>query len=197
MPPTRDEQEYESKRRQIMDGALRVFAEKGFEAATNKDIARASGIGSPGLIYHYFKDKADLFRETLEEFAPGTQIIAHGDDLMDLPPREVFMTIGKGILKTLDNRAAVAMLKMMLGEAVRRPIVARMLGTIGPARGLAFMRRYLAHQMDLGNLRRMDTGAAARCFIGPLLAYFLTREIFPQPDIADLPPEKRSEERRG
>jgi AcrR family transcriptional regulator len=51
MPP-RDEQDYETRRQQIIDGALQVFATKGFERATNKDIALASKIGSPGLIYH-------------------------------------------------------------------------------------------------------------------------------------------------
>ncbi|HCF29675.1 MAG TPA: TetR family transcriptional regulator, partial [Cyanobacteria bacterium UBA11049] len=47
MPP-RDEQDFEVKRQQIIDGALQVFASKGFEKATNKDIAAAAGIGSPG-----------------------------------------------------------------------------------------------------------------------------------------------------
>ena len=47
MPP-RDDTDYESKRQQIIEGALHVFASKGFENATNKDIARAAGIGSPG-----------------------------------------------------------------------------------------------------------------------------------------------------
>jgi len=35
----------------------------------------------------------------------------------------------------------------------------------------------------------MDTGAAARCFIGPLIAFVLTREVFPQPDAQTLKPE--------
>ena len=43
--------------------------------------------------------------------------------------------------------------------------------------------------MDRGLLRRMDPGAAARCFAGPLIAYILTREVFPQPDGQTLPPE--------
>ena len=47
------------RRQQIIDGALDVFATKGFENATNKDIARASKIGSPALIYHYFRLVAD------------------------------------------------------------------------------------------------------------------------------------------
>jgi hypothetical protein len=43
--------------------------------------------------------------------------------------------------------------------------------------------------MKAGLLRRTDPGAATRCFIGPLLGYVLTREIFPLPDALTLTPE--------
>ena len=72
MPP-RDEQDYEARRQQIIDGALQVFASEGFEKATNKDIARAAHINSPGLIYHYFKDKTDLFRQVIERCIDMTE----------------------------------------------------------------------------------------------------------------------------
>jgi hypothetical protein len=35
----------------------------------------------------------------------------------------------------------------------------------------------------------MDPGAAVRCFLGPFLAYVLTREVFVQPDSRALAPE--------
>jgi hypothetical protein len=35
----------------------------------------------------------------------------------------------------------------------------------------------------------MDPGAAVRCFLGPLLGYLLTREVFTQPDSRTLTPE--------
>jgi AcrR family transcriptional regulator len=184
--PLRDEQDFELRRQQIIDGALEVFAEKGFEKATNKDIAEAAGIGSPGLIYHYFKDKGDLFRQVLEQRAPVLQLLNRGDSLMDLPPREALTLFGNVFLETLANRQATSLFRLILGEAVRRPIVAEMLNTVGPGRGFAFLSRYLARQMDAGALRRADPGAAARCFVGPLLAYVMTREVFKQADSAAL-----------
>ena len=193
MSPPRDDQDFETKRQQIIDGALEVFAHKGFEKATNRDIADAARIGSPGLIYHYFKDKADLFRQVLEERAPALQLIARGDDLMDKPPRVVLSLFGATFIKTIGDGPATAMFKVMLGEAVRRPVVAEMFNKIGPGRGFAFLTRYLAHQMDLGALRRMDPGAATRCFMGPLLAYVMTREVFVQPDAATLSAEEMIE----
>jgi AcrR family transcriptional regulator len=187
--PSRDEQDYEDRRQQIIDGALAVFSEKGFEKATNKDIAEAAGIGSPGLIYHYFKDKSDLFRQVLEQRAPVLQLIARGESIMELPPREVLMRFGSTFISSLENRAALSMFKLLLGESVRHPIVAEMFNKVGPGRGFAFLTRYLAHQMDIGALRRADPGAAVRCFVGPLIAYVITREVFRQPDAATLSPE--------
>ena len=187
--PARDEQDFESRRQQIIDGALKVFASKGFEKATNKDIAAASAIGSPGLIYHYFNDKNDLFRQVLEQRIPMLQLLNHSEEMMTLPPREALTVFASTFLKVVDNPSAIALVKLMLSEAVRRPLVAEMLNNIGPGRGFAFLTRYLQKQMDAGVLRQMDTGAAARCFIGPLIAFVLTREVFPQPDAQTLQPE--------
>jgi TetR/AcrR family transcriptional regulator, mexJK operon transcriptional repressor len=181
MPP-RDDNEYERRRQQIIDGALDVFAHKGFEKATNKDIAAAAGINSPGLIYHYFRDKSDLLRQAIEQRAPALQLLSHGDELMDLPPREVLTRFGETLMQTINHRGSIAFFKVMLGESLRRPAVAQLMNSIGPGRGFAFLSRYLEHQMDRGVLRRMDPGAATRCFIGPLIVYVLTREVFPQPD---------------
>ncbi|HEY9892399.1 MAG TPA: TetR/AcrR family transcriptional regulator [Candidatus Sericytochromatia bacterium] len=187
--PARDEQDFESRRQQIIDGALQVFASKGFEKATNKDIAAASEVGSPGLIYHYFKDKSDLFRQVLEQRIPMLQLLSHSEEMMTLPPREALTVFATTFLKIVDNPNAIALTKLMLSEAVRRPLIADMINTIGPGRGFAFLTQYLEKQMDASVLKRMDTGAAARCFIGPLIAFVLTREVFPQPDAQTLKPE--------
>ncbi|HEY9875726.1 MAG TPA: TetR/AcrR family transcriptional regulator, partial [Candidatus Obscuribacterales bacterium] len=187
--PSRSEQDFESRRQQIIDGALQVFATKGFEKATNKDIASASAIGSPGLIYHYFKDKSDLFRQVVEQRLPVLQLLTKSEEMMALPPEDALTLFASSFLKVVDNPTSVALIKLMLGEAIRQPLVAQMLNTIGPGRGFAFLTRYLAQQMDAGILRRMEPGAAARCFIGPLIAFVLTREVFPQPDTGTLQAE--------
>jgi TetR/AcrR family transcriptional regulator, mexJK operon transcriptional repressor len=184
--PPRDKSDFENRRQQIIDGALHVFATKGFENATNKDIARAAKIGSPGLIYHYFKDKADLFRQVMQERTPVLYLFDHHDEFMAMPPREALTLFATSLLEGLDNLTALPMFKLMLGEAVRRPSVAQMFNKIGPGRGFAFMTEYLTRQMDAGTLRRMDPGAATRCFIGPIIAYMLTREVFVQPDARTL-----------
>jgi AcrR family transcriptional regulator len=188
MPPQRDDQEFESKRQQIIDGALDVFATKGFENATNKDIAKASKIGSPALIYHYFQDKADLFREVIEQRTQLFHLLTHSDEILELPPREALAHFGDAFVGVLNNHAAVSVAKLMLGEATRRPAVAEMINKVGPTRVFPLLRRYFERQMEAGVMRRMDPGAAVRCFIGPLLGYMVMREVFPQQDAKTLSP---------
>ena len=48
-----------ARRAQILDAATRVFASKGFNRATIRDVARDAGIAD-GTIYNYFANKTDL-----------------------------------------------------------------------------------------------------------------------------------------
>lgn len=185
----RKDQEHEERRQQIIDGALDVFARKGFEKATNKDIARASGIRSPGLIYHYFADKADLFQHVIQQRMPALQLIAYPEKIMPLPPTEALPLLGNAFLKIVESRTTMAVLKLMLGEAARQPTVADMVNSIGPGRVFPVLTSYMSQQMEAGTLRHMDPGAAARCFVGPLIGYIITHELFPQQDTHTLTPE--------
>ena len=58
--------EESSKRRQILDGACKVFLDLGFDGASMGAIARAAGV-SKGTLYVYFADKCRLFEAIVEE----------------------------------------------------------------------------------------------------------------------------------
>jgi TetR/AcrR family fatty acid metabolism transcriptional regulator len=69
-----------ARKNQILDAAARVFASKGFHAATIKDIARDAGIAD-GTIYNYFDNKTTLLfaifermRDALQPTAPVTDL---------------------------------------------------------------------------------------------------------------------------
>lgn len=186
----RDQQDFEERRQQIIDGALHVFSSKGFEKATNKDIAAASGIGSPGLIYHYFKDKGDLFQQVVEQRMPLLQLLTHGEEEMMVKPiQEVLTVFAKSFLRVMENPNSMALMKLIGSEAIRKRDVALILNKIGPSRSIGFLTRYLEKQISHGILKPMDSRAAARCFMGSLVAYLFTREVFLQPDAQQLDPE--------
>jgi AcrR family transcriptional regulator len=186
----RDEQDFEERRQQIIDGALQVFALQGFEKATNKDIALAAGIGSPGLIYHYFKDKADLCQQVIEERMPLLQLLTHSEEeMMHKPLQDVLTTFGKSFLRVMENPTSIALMRVIMSEAIRQPPTAELFSKTGPNRSVGFLTRYLEKQIADGVLKPMDPRAAARCFMGSLVAYLVTREIFRQPDAQQLDPD--------
>src|ERR1051325_1065874 len=61
-------EEDSSKRRQILDGARKVFMDLGFDGASMNEIARSAGV-SKGTLYVYFADKNRLFEAIVEDEA--------------------------------------------------------------------------------------------------------------------------------
>jgi hypothetical protein len=59
-------------------------------------------------------------------------------------------------------------LKLVVGEAVRRPEVAAAFVAEGPGRVFGFLQAYLEQQVELGRLREHDTASSARVFVGML-----------------------------
>lgn len=55
----------DERKREILDTAMQLFAERGFEATSLRDIAKHMGI-TPGLVYHYFDSKQKLFEAAME-----------------------------------------------------------------------------------------------------------------------------------
>lgn len=55
----KDESLIEVRRRQIVNGALKLFKEKGFHRATTREIAKAAGF-SIGTLYEYIRTKEDV-----------------------------------------------------------------------------------------------------------------------------------------
>lgn len=60
--------EPEIRKQEIIDVAMKVFAEKGYEATSMKDIASAAHV-VPGLCYHYFQNKQELYQTAVTQYA--------------------------------------------------------------------------------------------------------------------------------
>ena len=70
------------RRRELLDAAAVVFAQKGFHASRVGDIAEEAGVAH-GLLYHYFRSKEEvletIFRETWGALVVETQRIEEAD----------------------------------------------------------------------------------------------------------------------
>lgn len=70
-------------RKLILDGARKVFLEKGYELTSMRNIAEAIDY-SPSSIYFYFKEKGEIFHELHEEgfrvLLSSMQVLEHVSD---------------------------------------------------------------------------------------------------------------------
>lgn len=56
------------KKQHLLEAAIRVFAIKGFDDASMREIAAEAGL-TTGAIYHHYKNKDDLFYDAVKEAA--------------------------------------------------------------------------------------------------------------------------------
>ena len=113
----------EDRRDQILEAALTVFADKGFDRATNKDIAREAGI-TAGLIYHYFKSKKEVLLEAMEKYSPLKVIRSITPEMLEMKPEEFLRIVVQEVLAVLENGKFIAMIKVFLPEAMHNGVLA-------------------------------------------------------------------------
>jgi TetR/AcrR family transcriptional regulator, mexJK operon transcriptional repressor len=176
--PVYDDEERAQRRQQIIDGALAVFAEKGFDKATNQEIAEAAGIGSPGLIYHYFESKADLLHQALVSRAGMLESLTDMDGLLEMPPRDALRRLGMSFLTAIGDPENLRVVRIIMSEALRNPRMTEAWhkSSSRPLRGALIA--YLSALMRAGKLRTVNPAAAATCFLGPFVTYALPGLFF-------------------
>src|SRR4051794_10328990 len=114
----------EERRQQIVEAALRVFADKGYAGATIKDIAAEAGVTS-GLLYHYFEDKHALLRVIFAERGPLTGVLLGlqpaGDDADNGDVRAALTRVLATLLARLAGDDGLPAFRLLLGEAMHDP----------------------------------------------------------------------------
>src|SRR3981189_1350213 len=116
-------EEDSSKRRQILDGARKLFLDLGFDGASMGEIARAAGV-SKGTLYVYFADKNRLFEAIVEEEVLDQQKVAFNFD----PKRDVATTLhefGQAYIELLCRPGGGSAIRTVMAIAERMPDVGR------------------------------------------------------------------------
>jgi AcrR family transcriptional regulator len=169
----------EDRREQIIDAAMRVFAQKGYTEATNKDIAREAGI-TPGLIYYYFESKEALLNAILETRSPLQVITSLPPQALALPPELFLRMMIIRVLDIMEGENMVGLIRVMLPEIIRNPTVSSIpVGLF--QRVFGFLSKYFEAKIASGELRSMDTLLAVQVLIGSLIGFILRRQIVHDP----------------
>ena len=104
----------------IFETALNLFAEKGYEATSIRDITKATGL-SVAAFYNHFASKNELlqaiynFYRSLDNADAETK--ADFEQMVDqMSPYEIFDNMGKQIIESLRNEKLVKLTRIIIHE---------------------------------------------------------------------------------
>ena len=152
-----------SKRRQIIEGARKVFLDLGFDGASMGEIARAAGV-SKGTLYVYFADKNRLFEAIVEE-----ETLQQGKATFNFDPeRDVTTTLmefGQAYIQVLCRPGGGSATRTVMAIAERMPEVGRRFYTNVIALTIARLAAYLEARVRLDELEITDIELASTQFL--------------------------------
>lgn len=166
------------RREQIVETALRLFAQQGFDGTSTKQIAQAAGIAE-GLIFHYFPTKADLLTAVLET---RHSFIGELRTMLSRAPAqpvdEVLQTLATAWLATLRREREITLVLFSTAQINRK--VGEALNTL-IAEGITRLSTYLRLCMTRGELRAdLPVESSAQIFFSSLMIFFVVNHHLPE-----------------
>jgi len=166
-----------AKRRQILEGARRVFLARGFDGASMGEIAKAAGV-SKGTLYVYFDSKEALFAALTLEEKRGLAEALFKLDAENPDVRSVLSRLGHTYLSSIGKPEHISSIRMVIGAADKFPALGQAIYEAGPCQGAARLAAYFDRQVEAGRLSIEDTGVAAQHFMDLCASGILRRLLF-------------------
>ena len=180
------------RRRQLIETALDLFSQKGFEGTTTKEIAAAAGV-TEAIVFRHFPNKHALYTAVLEyphESGEVEEWLAKSQDCMDRnDDTGLFRMIARTIIESYRNDARCQ--RTLFFAALE-----------GNETGLAHHRQlkipiyeqlcqYVARRQSEGALKNYAPGVILSAIAGMAAHYAMMTEMFGFP--SDLPIEEVTE----
>jgi AcrR family transcriptional regulator len=152
------------KRRQILDGARRIFLNHGFDAASMSDIAGEAGV-SKGTLYVYFDSKEELFRQLVAEEKAAQFPAIFDFDPADPDVRGTLVRVGRAFARFLVQPHVVTAKRIIVAIADRMPQMAGDFFDEVARQCVMRVADYLDSQVAAGRMVIPDTYLAAAQFL--------------------------------
>lgn len=180
----------DERQAQILDAAIDYFAEKGYSAATTRDIAAAAGVAE-GTIFRYFPTKKSMLHAITLRFLSGAAEVAirpieemlHNSEERDL--RAILYDILMDRMALMDRLfplARIALTEMLYHEDIRDLIQEKLL-----SRAYAAFCQFHATMEERGLIRRgLSSEALFRAMLANILLFVAQHKLFPSGDPAEV-----------
>lgn len=155
----------EDRRQAIVDAAMKVFREMGYERASMSEISARVG-GSKATLYSYFKSKEELYATAMVEATEEQRrhVLSHlmppGADI-----KRSLEEFAKASLNLITTLEVLAVMRTAIAEGASSKL-GPLLYDLGPRAVWEEVTAYLARLMEAGELRQGDPEIAAMHFKG-------------------------------
>ena len=164
----------ESRRAQILDAAMVLWAERGFDATSVDAIARDAGV-SKGTVYLYFDSKDALLDELVVRHSLLPDVERIMATVRDQPLERVVELLVRAVWQRLrEERDLIRILVRELPTRLERSrtLIERV---VLPANQL--FARFLHERLGAQRASELNLLVAGRGLFGSLLAWFITQEL--------------------
>lgn len=154
----------EARRAQILEAAVDIFSQKGFDKATVKDVAQKAGVAD-GTIYNYFKNKTDLLTSMIADFSQIGSFTTQAAEInKDASPEELIRFIVRNRLELMEKHQTriQAVLPQVITNTTLRKLFFRAI--FQPA--VSKIEEIWRDQADRGNIRDVSPEVLVRSTLG-------------------------------
>ena len=177
-------QKSELKRQAILDAAVQLFGEVGFERGTMSEIATLAGL-TKATVYNYFTSKEELFFEVMMRWIElEMDTIHHALNSESDNIASNLRRYGESFLALIYSREVQVVRRLMIAEANRSKF-SKLCSTHGPEKGKAQLAGYIEKAMQAGSLRQADPMVAAHQWSALLEAELITQFQFGRLEAVD------------
>lgn len=167
----------EERRKQIMEAALDLFAEKGFRGTRTKEIAEKVGI-SETLIFQHFLTKEELYQSVIAAAFGDHPIEPEVKDKVEArDDRGVFSDIARHFIKHLGRDPRI--IRLALYRTLEEPNFKAIANSRDKARpGLyTVLCGYIQKRIEEGAFKPTDARVVGQLFLEALLMHVINKEL--------------------
>ena len=170
----------QKKRVAIVEAAVRLFLDSGFDGTSMDDVAAKAGVSKPTL-YRYFADKDGLYaaavQATVDDVDHLLRLVAE-ELASDVHPRKELRRLAIKMLSALMRPDLLRLRRLVIAQADKFPEVGQNWFSQGFGRVLDTLAAAFSRYDKSGYLRVRDPMLAANHFAGLLLWIPLNRAMF-------------------
>ncbi len=165
------------RKKQLIEIAMRLFSEQGFDGTSTREIAEAAGINE-AIIFRHFKTKEDLYWAVLSDRIERRGRNRRVRELLESrrDTREILVAVAETMLDRTEDDTAVT--RLLFYSALRnRELSERFFETYANEK-FELLARFIGDRIQSREFHATNPLIASRSFLGMVIYHYLIREVF-------------------